>query len=81
MGWTAPLPTWLTCSGGTCERVLFCACVLRPSGCTVLVSRVVLSPPIPKKKKKKKKKGLKLSVTESEKDGKSKMVASCGFLE
>ena len=28
-----------------------------------------------------KKKGLKLSVTENGKEGKSKMIASCGFLE
>ena len=33
------------------------------------------------KKKVDKKKGLKLSVNENEKEGKSKMIASCGFLE
>ena len=32
-------------------------------------------------KKEVERKGLKLSVTEDEKEGKSKMIASCGFLE
>ena len=34
-----------------------------------------------KKVMKKVRKGLKLSVTENGKEGKSKMIASCGFLE
>ena len=49
MGWMAPLLTWLTCWGGTCERVLFVfVCCVRHIG-RCFFSRVVVSLSISKK--------------------------------
>ena len=49
MGWT-PTPDLAGLFGWQCERVFFRACVLSPSGWTVLFSRVVLSLSIRKKR-------------------------------